>query len=85
MSNLGRYQDITTQAAEAGGVDEWIEAIKKAAQLKGVGIGAVGALAATGVAAFAVSRYQAVKKARDASANEAEERLKKSIEGEKGL
>ncbi|WPP33179.1 hypothetical protein [Streptomyces sp. CL7] len=90
MSNLGRYQEFTTQAKEAGGVDKLIEALKEAARneaapgvrWQGIGIGAVGTLAAAGVTAFAVSQFQANKRAREEAVNEAEERLKKSIEGE---
>lgn len=35
MSNLGRYQWVTEEASKAGGVDKWLEIIKKAAYKEG--------------------------------------------------
>lgn len=35
MSNLGKYQWMTEEAANAGGVDKWLEIIKKAAYDEG--------------------------------------------------
>jgi hypothetical protein len=57
LSNLGRYQDITTEAARLGGVDNLVRAIERNAVAKsgpwiflvGVGVGGV-ALTAGGKA-----------------------------------
>lgn len=76
MGNLGKYQEITTLAKKAGGVDKLISAIEKAAFAKGATVGAVvGGAAASGVA-VAVKRYQS----RKARAEEAKEELKAAVQ-----
>ena len=37
MSNLGPYQDFTTAAKQAGGVEPFLAAMERAAFLRGVG------------------------------------------------
>ncbi|MET7934544.1 hypothetical protein [Streptomyces sp. NPDC005322] len=86
MGNLGKYQDITTQAARAGGVDKWIEVIEEAAATKafpktfgkGAGVGALSVLVVAGLAATA-RRALNDRRAREALANEAKEQLKTEV------
>ncbi|MDW8806299.1 hypothetical protein P1P68_16280 [Streptomyces scabiei] len=83
MGNLGKYQDITTQAAQAGGVDKWIEVIEEVAAAKafpkafskGAGVGALSALAVAGLAVIS-KRALDERRAREALADEAKEQLK---------
>ncbi|MFE7238220.1 hypothetical protein [Streptomyces sp. NPDC057580] len=75
MGNLGRYQDITTAAKAAGGVDKLIKAIEKVAYVKGAGVGAAGVLAVGGAVA-AARHFQGAKKA----AEEAKEQLKAEVQ-----
>ncbi|MFD3834784.1 hypothetical protein ACFWWC_00775 [Streptomyces sp. NPDC058642] len=85
--NLGLYQDITTAAGKAGGVDKLIGAIEAAAVAKafprafgkGAGVGAAGALVAVS-AAVALKRSRDDRRAREALANEAKEQLKAEVE-----
>ena len=87
MGNLGKYQDIVTEAKLAGGVDKLIEIIEKAAAAKefpktfgkGVGTGALATLG-TGVVVVAMRRLLERKKAREALANEAKEQLIAELE-----
>jgi hypothetical protein len=72
LENLGKYGEITKQAAEAGGVDKLISAIEKAAYTKGAAVGVVvGGAAVSGVTA-AVMAYRSHK----ARAEEAKEQLR---------
>lgn len=88
MGNLGPYEVITTAAKAAGGVDEWIGAIKKAAvadaalklRLQGAGIGVAGAAMVGGAVVAAAKRHQAAKEARRERAEEAERQLKATVE-----
>ncbi|MEU4179315.1 hypothetical protein [Streptomyces sp. NPDC026589] len=86
--NLGHYQEITTAAKEAGGVDKLISSIEAAAASKafpkafGLGIGAcaltVGGVA---VATVAVKRALTERRTRVTMASEAKEVLRAEIEG----
>jgi len=87
MGNLGKYQDIVTEARRVGGVDNLIEIIEEAAVAKefprilgkGVGAGALATLGA-GVVVVAMRRVLGSRKAREALANEAKEQLKAEVE-----
>ncbi|MGX1976025.1 hypothetical protein [Streptomyces kronopolitis] len=87
MGNLGRYQEITTAAKEAGGVDLLISAFKKAAvddvalklRVQGVGIAVTGALVVGGAVA-AASRFRGTNKARQERAEEAEKLLRAKLQ-----
>lgn len=87
MGNLGKYQDIVTEARRVGGVDNLIEIIEEAAVSKefprilgkGVGAGALATLGA-GVVVVAMRRVLGSRKAREALANEAKEQLKAEVE-----
>ncbi|MFJ4331947.1 hypothetical protein [Streptomyces sp. NPDC088935] len=69
LENLGKYGEITKQAAEAGGVDKLISAIEKAAYAKGAATGVlVGGAAVSGVTAV-VMAYRS-RKARGEEAKE---------------
>ncbi|SCF58267.1 hypothetical protein [Streptomyces sp. Cmuel-A718b] len=86
--NLGLYQDITTAAKDAGGVDKLISNIEAAAVSKAFpkafsqGVGAC-AVAVGGVAfvGFAVKRHRAKREIRAALASEAKELLTAEVEG----
>lgn len=83
MGNLGKYQDIVTEAKLVGGVDKLITIIEEAAAAKvsskafgkGAGVGVLSTLIVGGVA-VAVRRSLDGKKDREALANEAKEQLK---------
>ncbi|MCZ4603459.1 hypothetical protein O3S80_06630 [Streptomyces sp. Lzd4kr] len=87
MGNLGPYQDITTAAKQAGGVENLIKKIEEAAVKKaslqilgkGAAIGVVGTLVVSGVA-VTVRRSLDAKRDREVLANEAKERLKTVVE-----
>jgi hypothetical protein len=87
--NLGLYQEITTAAGKAGGVDKLISSIEKAAASKafgkGVGLGVAGALAVVGGAAAVKRSFDARRAAREALADESKEILKAKIDGPMGL
>ncbi|CAM5263152.1 hypothetical protein ABT013_16490 [Streptomyces bacillaris] len=79
LENLGKYGEITKQAAEAGGVDKLISVIEKAAYTKGAAVGVVvGGAAVSGVAAAVVAyrsrkaRAEAAKKELRTTARDAE-------------
>ena len=82
MSNLGPYQEFTTQAKAAGGVDRLLDAIKHDAvsaaapkyEGKGVIIGAIITAAAFGIAKFLRNKQQE-RKQRNRKAKEAEKVL----------
>lgn len=80
MGNLGRYQDIVTDAKRAGGVDELIADIEgnavagAAPGLLAVGVGA-GALVVL-AARWSARRYQEWKSGREVHAEEAKARLR---------
>lgn len=64
MSNLGRYQEVTTEAAKYGGMDQYLAAIRRdALWSKGPLIGlaglAVGVAGVTGVQALVERRRRA--------------------------
>lgn len=88
MGNLGKYQDIATEAKRVGGVDKLIEIIEESAVAKaypksfgkGAGVGALGMLAVGGIA-IAVRRHLDSKRAREEIAHEAKEQLKDKAEG----
>ncbi|MEU2197512.1 hypothetical protein ABZ592_30960 [Streptomyces fimicarius] len=79
LENLGKYGEITKQAAEAGGVDKLISVIEKAAYTKGAAVGVVvGGAAVSGVAAAVVTyrsrkaRAEEAKKVLRTTARDAE-------------
>lgn len=80
MGNLGRYQDIVTDAKRAGGVDNLIADIEgnavagAAPRLLAVGAGA-GALVVL-AARWSACRYQEWKSGREARAEEAKTQLR---------
>ncbi|ROQ40682.1 hypothetical protein EDF46_0041 [Frondihabitans sp. PhB188] len=91
MSNLGKYQDITTWAKDVGGVDKLIEAIgseavlKAAPKLVGVGIVAGGALFLGGRTAVTQgkvlrTKFEAVRGAAAQAKTDLRARLEKSDE-----
>ncbi|GGV82929.1 hypothetical protein GCM10015535_24980 [Streptomyces gelaticus] len=81
--NLGPYEEFTTAAGKAGGVDKLISSIEKAAASKafgkGVGLGVAGALAAVGGAAAVKRSLDARRAAREALADESKEILKTKV------
>ncbi|MCD0453347.1 hypothetical protein LO762_29820 [Actinocorallia sp. API 0066] len=87
MGNLGKYQDFTTEAKLAGGVENLIEIIEKAAvasksaglRAQGAGLGIAGVLVVGG-AAVATRRFLRSKAADEALAREAKIRLKTEAE-----
>lgn len=89
MGNLGRYEEIVTEAKLAGGVDALITIIEETAVAarapaifgKGVGIGlAVACVVAGGTRAARL--LQSRKRDRRALSDEAQAQLKAEIEGE---
>lgn len=82
MSNLGRYQEFTTQAKEAGGVDSLLDAIKRDAvseakpKYEGIGviIGAIITATAFGIVKF-LRNNQQERKQSNRKAKEAEKAL----------
>ncbi|MFZ4179866.1 hypothetical protein [Streptomyces sp. R02] len=79
LENLGKYGEITKQAAEAGGVDQFISAIEKAAYTKGAARGAVIAAAAAATAVGGVAAAVKTYRARKARAEEAKEQLRATV------
>ena len=87
MGNLGRYQDIVTEAKLAGGVDAWIGILEDAAAAAGSrkaftrGVG-VGVLVACDVGGSATSARHCWVENRDrrALADEARKQLRAEIE-----
>ena len=87
MGNLGRYQDIVTEAKLAGGVDAWIEILEDAAAaagssksfVKGVGVGVLVACVVGG-GALSARDLLVQKRDRRALADEAREQLRAEIE-----
>lgn len=84
MSNLGPYQDITTAAKAAGGVDLLIKAIEKGAvqkaapSLLGTGLGAGVALGVG--ASLGVKRWLDQRQADKEAAEEAKVQLASEVE-----
>lgn len=87
MGNLGRYQDIVTEAKSVGGVDAWIKVIEDAAAAersstsfaKGLGVGVlVASVAAGGAGALRLLWVQ--KRERRALMDEARAQLRAEIE-----
>lgn len=87
MGNLGRYQDIVTEAKLAGGVDAWIKILEDAAVAdrsskslaKGVGLGLLVAGVMGGVAGSARALW-VQNRDRRALIDEARAQLKAEIE-----
>ncbi|WP_217549578.1 hypothetical protein [Streptomyces sp. GbtcB6] len=81
--NLGPYEEFTTAAGKAGGVDKLISSIEKAAASKGFGkgvrAGVAGALVVVGSAAAVKRSLDARKAAREALADESKEILKTKV------
>jgi hypothetical protein len=86
MGNLGKYQDLVTQAARLGGVDNLIKKIEAGAVTKaapklvalGVGVGAL--LVVGGKAAMTGGKNFAGKyRARQVAADEAKKELKAEV------
>jgi len=89
MSNLGPYQDITTAAKQAGGVDAWIKTIEDTAVAERApaifGKGAGAGLLVAGVLAGGVKLTQVVlvrQQERRALRDDARAQLKAVIEGQ---
>lgn len=82
MSNLGRYQEFTTQAKAAGGVDSLLDAIKHDAvseaapkyEGRGVIVGTIITATAFGIAKFLRNKQQERKQS-NRKAKEAEKAL----------
>ena len=86
MSNLGRYQDIVTDAKRAGGVDALIQIIedtavaRKRPTLVGLGFGAGVLLASlVGGGAVAVRHRIGMKAEQEAVAEEAKRQLRAEV------
>lgn len=84
MGNLGAYEEFSTAAKKAGGVDALLDVIKKAAFdkgssdgfTKGVVAGVVGGGLVVGGAVAAANRVRGAYKVRRTKAEEAEAKLK---------
>lgn len=75
MSNLGKYQKITTEAAKAGGVDPWLRQIERnAVEHAAPGIIAATVIVTT-VAHVAVNRWRAHRQEVRSAAAEARANL----------
>lgn len=95
MSNLGGYQDIVVEAYKAGGMDIWLDTIKKAAYnagatdmkntllasllAAGVGIGMVGTIVYKKITKW-ISEKKKEKLLTDKEAQEAEKYLKQELD-----
>ncbi|OKJ05244.1 hypothetical protein [Kitasatospora sp. CB01950] len=84
MSNLGRYQDIVTEAKLAGGVDKLIEIIEKTAagkgHTRGVRNGAVGTMAVAALIAGGAVTKRAWDRRKTRQAQQAKEQLRTMAE-----
>lgn len=68
MSNLGRYQEFTTAAKQAGGVDAYLTAMKRGAALRGAGVTfVIGGVILIGIGE--VKQRRAVKRAEQEQSN----------------
>jgi len=80
LSNLGRYQDIVSAAAEAGSVDNLIKNIEDNAVSKSAPriflVGAVAATAAWALGTAAMKHFLDERRARELLSNEAKEQLR---------
>ena len=84
MGNLGSYQDIVTEAHRAGGVEQLIESIEKAAAARAMPRAFAAGALVTGVLAVGAGAVVKVLRermaAREAKASEAKARLADAID-----